>query len=149
MRLWKRWESILERGLVLEPTMGRPLGSILGSKTSHHTPQLIPEAQVRRPAARHRSGWRAWMGNGGRTGRWAGSGSGRDTFLIPEDPFPPAQSCCVWEVQGKQRVYSGVIQYRFRNEPAEFPEFPSTNERSLWAKAEKWAAVSMPPGRNK
>ncbi len=76
------------------------------------------------------------MGNGRWTGRCAGSGSRLDTLQTPEDPFPPAQSCCVWEVQREQRVYSGVIQYRFRSEPAEFPGVLHKWEISA-AKAEK------------
>ncbi len=53
--------------------------------------------------------WRAWngrgrrracMGNGWQTWWRAGSGLGLDTLQTPEDPFPPAQSCGVWEVHG-------------------------------------------------
>ncbi len=73
--------------------------------------------------------WQAWLGNGGRTRRRAGSGSGQHNFQTLEDPFPPAQSSGVWEVHGamvicpdpKQGVQRGVIKLRISGDSAKLP----------------------------
>ncbi len=84
-----------------------------------------------------------------------GTASGLDGGLIldREDPFPPAQSCGVWEVHRgiviapfpEQRVECGVVQRHYRGQPSELPGLlhESMNGRSLRTRAEKRAATSI------
>ncbi len=99
------------------------------------------------------AGRRAWLGNSQRAWWRADSGSGPDTLQTPEDPFPPVQSCGVWEVHRaiviapfpEQRVECGVVQRHYRGQPSELPGLlhESMNGRSLRTWAEKRAATSI------
>ncbi len=130
-------EPTLERTQGLELTLERTQGRGDEGWEQYFSPH---------PTRLVRGEWgsrRAW--------RQAGSGSGPDTLQTPEDPFPPAQSCSVWEVHRaivigpnpEQRVDGGTRPVPSSRPAHRPPRRNSTNGRSQRARAEKWAATSM------